>query len=589
MRQNFTSQYMSDLITLFKKDLFNLIEDLKNNNIIDNLKLESISIDYSSKSKQGDLSTNILLILLKKNLNKEFDIKKYVYNYLLKLEYIDTIEIAKIGFINLNIKKDFLVFKMMEVFKKSFKIYNSTVKSKKINIEFVSANPTGPIHVAHIRGAVLGDVLASILSEVGHKVTREYYVNDSGSQIKVLGTSLFKRYQELFGIKIQINDSEYPGEYLIDIAKEIKNTDSDKWIKLEYDHITKKHFESYGVNYLFKQIKKNLSLLDIHFDKFTFESHIVNKKLIDQVFKILEEKKLIYEGFLEKPLGEDDKNWKPRKQLLFRSTIFTDDVDRPFKKADGDWTYFANDAAYHYDKFTRGYDNLINIWGADHIGYISRMKSIVNAFSNKTNYLDIFICQIVRLIKNDKLLKMSKRDGNFVTLEDIYKDVGKDPLRYFMISSKSETPMDFNINKVVEKNKDNPVFYCQYAYARASSVLRKANNFEDFKNLDKLYNLFDKNLISTYEWEIILKLLSWPYVLMKTAETKQPHRITNYLEDLCSHFHSFWNKGKDDDNLRMIDELNIKKTISKLIWISFFHKTLNQIFNIIGIDSPESM
>ena len=580
---------MIDLITIFKQDVLNLVYDLKKQKIVDNLNVNSISIDYSSKSRQGDLSTNVLLLLFKNKIDKNFDIKKYISKYFLDLEYIETLEIANIGFINLNIKKNFLITKIQENFQNSFKIDQSNISTQKINIEFVSANPTGPIHVAHMRGAVLGDVLASILNSVGHKVTREYYVNDAGSQIKILGKSLYKRYQELFSINIKIEDSEYPGNYLIEIAKEIKKLDGDKWINSPDFKKKDKYFELYAVNFLVNRIKNNLALINIYFDKFTFETEIVNLKIIDKVFKLLDKSNLIYEGILAKPLGEDDVSWKPRKQLLFRSTQFSDDVDRAFKKANGEWTYFANDSAYHYDKYARGFDKLINIWGADHIGYITRMKSIVEVFSKKENYLEVFVCQIVRLIKEGAVLKMSKRDGNFITLEDIYNEVGKDPLRYFMISSKNETPMDFDINKVIEKNKDNPVFYCQYAYARASSVLRKANDLKIFENIESSFDLFDKNYISDYEWQIILKLLSWHYVLKQSAETKQAHRITNYLEDLCSQFHSFWNKGNDDVNLRMIDEENINKTISKLIWVSFFQKTLNQIFDIIGIDSPETM
>ena len=580
---------MSDLITLFKSDIFILIRSLKDKKIIDQIKESSVSIDYASKSKQGDLSTNILLILMKKILNKDFELKKYITNHLLNLKYIESIEIAKAGFINIMIDKNFLIAEITNGFKNSFRIDCSEFESKKINIEFVSANPTGPIHVAHMRGAVLGDVLSSILTSVGHQVTREYYVNDAGSQIKTLRKSLFKRYQELFSIDIEINKDEYPGKYLIGIANEIKNLDGSKWIKFEDLKVRNTYFESFAINSIVKTIKKNLSLINISFDTFTFESQIVKSKIINKVFDILKENDLIYEGILKKPLGEENENWEPRKQLLYRSTKFSDDADRAFKKNDGEWTYFANDAAYHYDKFNRGYDKLINIWGADHIGYISRMKSIVDTISYKKDYLDIHVCQIVRLIKNGDLIKMSKRDGNFITLEDIYNEVGKDPLRYFMISSKSTTPMDFDMNKVIEKNKDNPVFYCQYAFARATSVLRKARDLEAFKDLEDNFDSFDKDTVSVYEWEIILKLLSWPYILKQTAESKQPHRITNYLEDLCSHFHSFWNKGKDDESLRMIDENNINKTITKLIWISYFKNTLNQIFTIIGIDAPESM
>ena len=291
---------------------------------------------------------------------------------------------------------------------------------------------------------------------------------------------------------------------------------------------------------------------------------------------------------MSKPLGDDADNWEPRKQLLFKSTNFSDDSDRAFKKENGEWTYFANDAAYHYGKYLRNYDKLINIWGADHIGYVKRMTSITNILSNKDGYLKVVICQIVRLIKDGNLLKMSKREGNFVSLKNILNEVGKDALRYYMISTKSETPMDFDLNKVITKNKDNPVFYCQYAFARASSIIRKSNN-TDILNFPESFNLFKISALSNDEWEIVLKLLFWPYVLQQTAESKQPHRIINYLEDLCSLFHSFWNKGKNNPALRIIDSNNNQNTNSKLIWIEAFRMILRDIFKIIGIDAHENM
>ena len=581
---------MTNIISLFKNDLYKLIDDLESKKNIVDFRKNSISIDYSSKSKQGDLSTNILLILRKKNLNKDFNIESYVFNFLKNLQYIERIEIAKAGFVNIFIKKNFIINQLKNLINnQDYQKEYLTIKKENINIEFVSANPTGPIHVAHIRGAVLGDVLSSVLESIGHNVTREYYVNDAGSQIKTLGNSLFKRYQQLFNINIELLSNEYPGSYLIDIAKQIKDKDSDKWLSYKDKVYLNNYFESYSTNYLINKIKEDLSLININFDKFTFESQIVKSKLIDKVFLLLKEKNLIYEGILEKPLGDDGDDWEPRKQLLFRSTTFLDDSDRAFKKADGEWTYFANDAAYHYDKYQRGYDKLINIWGADHIGYIKRMKSIVDATSNKKNYLDVFICQIVRLIKDNNILKMSKRDGNFITLKKIHDKVGTDALRYFMISSKSETPMDFDMDKVIEKNKDNPVFYCQYAYARASSVIRKASEMKNIPNATNSLDIFDETSVSEYEWQIILKILFWPNILLQAAENKQPHRITLYLEDLCSHFHSFWNKGKDDISLRMLDESDIEKTITKLIWLESFKIVLSNAFKIIGIKAPETM
>ena len=580
---------MSDFISLFKEDLYKLTEDLKKKGIIKEFNKEKISVDHSSKSKKGHLSTNIFIILLKKNLKKNFKLKNYILNYFNNLKYIENIEIAKIGFINIFIKKNYISLKLKELFNETNKENQKFIKNKKINIEFVSANPTGPLHLAHIRGAVLGDVLSSILKTVGYDVTREYYVNDAGSQIDILANSLYKRYQQQFKIDIKLTKNDYPGNYLIEIAKKIKKSDGDKWISYP-DNIKKKnYFKNYAVTNLIDKIKKDLKLINISFDQFTFESQIVTDKYIDKVFNLLNKNDLIYKGILNKPLGDEGKDWEPRKQLLFRSTNFDDDSDRPFKKSNGEWTYFANDSAYHYQKYTRGYDKLINIWGADHIGYIQRMKSIVDVVSNKKNYLEIYICQIVRLIKNGELLKMSKREGNFITLKDIYKEVGKDALRYSMISTKSETPMDFDMNKVIEKNKDNPVFYCQYAYARASSVIRKSNEIIKIPKIEDSLNLFDISYVTEYEWKIILKILSWPYVLNQTAKNKQPHRITNYLEDLSSKFHSFWNKGKDNTSLRMIDENNIHKTITTLIWIQAFRKTFYDAFKIIGIEAPEVM
>jgi arginyl-tRNA synthetase len=297
----------------------------------------------------------------------------------------------------------------------------------------------------------------------------------------------------------------------------------------------------------------------------------------------------LYEGTLKKPKGDKLDDWKPRNQLLFRSSKFNDDSDRPLKKSSGEWTYFANDIAYHYDKITRNFHQLINVWGADHIGYIKRMQSMVDILSNKKFFLDIRICQIIRLLKNGKIVKMSKRDGNFVTLKEVFNQVGKDPLRYYMISTKNETSIDFDINKVIEKNNDNQVFYCQYAFARASSVINKAVKINEFKEFKKQFINFDKYSISKYEREIILKIISWPYILIQSVILKQPHKITNYIEDLSAHFHSFWNRGKDDKSLRFIDISNSKKTISKLLWIESMRIVFKDAFKIIGIDAHEEM
>jgi len=590
MHLNSISLYMNDFVSIFLKDISSIVDKLIDTIIIESSFDKSmISIDYLSKSKQGDISTNLLIVLRKFLINKNFNLNNNLYQKIQNLDYVNKIEIAKAGFINIFFDEKFLIDKLSDVIKEENNYgQNDLGQESNVNIEFVSANPTGPIHIAHIRGAVYGDVLANILEKTGHKVTREFYVNDAGSQITILGNSLYKRYQQLRGKKIDLDDGEYPGKYLIKIAENISSKDKDKWLSKD-EGIRNKYFRDYAVKEILNSIKNDLEEIDIYFDKFSFETEIIKQNKIVEVIKILKKKDLLYEGTLEKPKGEELRDWEPRRQLLFRSSNFNDDRDRSFQKANGDWTYFANDVAYHYDKITRNFNQLINIWGADHIGYIKRMKSIVDVISNKKNFLDIRICQIVRLLKNDQVLKMSKREGIFVTLREIFNLVGKDSLRYYMISTKNETSIDFDVNKVIEKNKNNPVFYCQYAYARASSVINKALNINEFNEFKKQIFNFDINSVTVHEREIILKIISWPHVLIQSAILKQPHKITNFIEDLSAHFHSFWNKGKDDQSLRLIDTSNPKKTITKLLWVESMRIVLKNAFQIIGIEALAKM
>ena len=588
MLQDFIRNYMNNHIELLHNYFIKYSREAIDKNLFENINTKSISIDFSSKSRKGDVSSNFYLVAIKKIKEKNFNFKDDLLKGLSELFFVQDCHISKNGFININIKKEFLIEQIFYLLNEKDKFGKSNFgKEKNVNIEFVSANPTGPITVAHMRGAVLGDVITSLLLNSGYKVTREYYVNNAGSQINILGNSLYKRYLELFGQSIKLNHDEYPGEYLIEIAKLIKKEDGDKWVE-KNSKDKENYFKTYAVKYLLNIIKKDLKLLNIEFDKFSFEADIVSSNVINDLFKILDDSDLLYNGVLEKPKGEDIDDWEPRSQLLFKSSQIFDDQDRALKKSNGEWTYFANDAAYHLDKFNRKFDKLINIWGADHIGYIPRMKSVLKTISNSENYLEVLTCQIVRLIKNNKILKMSKREGNFVTLNEVYNQVGKDPLRYFMISKKSETSIDFDLNKVIEKNKDNPVFYCQYAYARASSVINKANdlgiNINSFNKNTKI-----KEYLTNDEIEIILKLLSYPYILHQSSLKREPHRLTNFIEDVSISFHSFWNKGKENESLRFIDEKNILKSQTKLLWLHSMRIVFENIFNIIGIDYHETM
>ncbi|MDC0045183.1 arginine--tRNA ligase [Pelagibacteraceae bacterium] len=576
------NSYIQKLLNFF----YDITDELLKNNLISDINKNQINVDYLSDKKLGDVASNFYLIIKKKILDKNFDFEDYIQKKTKSLNFIDRYEISKNGFINIYLDKNFILNSLNNIYKNDFLKEIKFKKNKNINIEFVSANPTGPIHIAHIRGAVFGDVLSNLYNKMGYNVTREYYVNDAGSQINILANSLYKRYLELFDKKIELLEDEYPGEYLIEIAKEILTRDGDKWLQNNKDD-TLKYFKNYSVNTLITKIKTDLKLLNINFDQFTHESDIEKSRIIENLLKVLKEKKLIYEGTLPKPRGEDA-DWEPRKQLLFKSSKLLDDQDRALKKANGEWTYFANDAAYHYNKFKRNYDKLINIWGSDHIGYIPRMKSLLLAIKGDYNYFDVLTCQIVSLIQNNNRIKMSKREGNFITLENVFSNVGKDPIRYYMISTRNETSIDFDLDAVIKKNKDNNVFYCQYAYARASSVINKAKDINiDLLNLENLN--IDVENISEDEWKIIKNLISYPYLLYQSTLSNEPHRLTNYLEDICAQFHSIWNKGKENQSLRFIDEKNIVKTQIKLFWIQSFRVVLFDIFSIIGIDSPEKM
>ena len=576
------NSYIQKLLNFF----YDITDELLKNNLISDINKNQINVDYLSDKKLGDVASNFYLIIKKKILDKNFEFEDYIQKKTKSLNFIDRYEISKNGFINIYLDKNFILNSLNNIYKNDFLKEIKFKKNKNINIEFVSANPTGPIHIAHIRGAVFGDVLSNLYNKMGYNVTREYYVNDAGSQINTLANSLYKRYLELFDKKIELLEDEYPGEYLIEIAKEILTRDGDKWLLNNKDD-TLKYFKNYAVNTLITKIKTDLKLLNINFDQFTHESDIEKSRIIENLLKVLKEKKLIYDGTLPKPRGEDA-DWEPRKQLLFKSSKLLDDQDRALKKANGEWTYFANDAAYHYNKFKRNYDKLINIWGSDHIGYIPRMKSLLLAIKGDDNYFDVLTCQIVSLIQNNNRIKMSKREGNFITLENVFSNVGKDPIRYYMISTRNETSIDFDLDAVIKKNKDNNVFYCQYAYARASSVINKAKDINiDLLNLENLN--IDVENISEDEWKIIKNLISYPYLLYQSTLSNEPHRLTNYLENICSQFHSIWNKGKENQSLRFIDEKNIVKTQIKLFWIQSFRVVLFDIFSIIGIDSPEKM
>jgi len=424
---------------------------------------------------------------------------------------------------------------------------------RKVNVEYVSANPTGPLHVGHTRGAVFGDALASLLDFAGHEVTREYVINDGGVQIDTLARSAYLRYLQAHGQDVEFPEGVYPGDYLIPVGEALKAKFGDQFLD-KGEQYWMEEIRNFATDAMMDLIREDLALLGVEMDVFFSEKSLYGTGRIEDAIESLRAKGLIYEGTLDPPKGKKPEDWEPREQTLFKSTDYGDDVDRPIKKSDGNWTYFAPDIAYHYDKVERGFDELINVFGADHGGYVKRMKAAVSALSEDRVPLDIKLTQLVRLFKNGEPYKMSKRAGTFVTLRDVVEQVGADVTRFHMLTRKNDAPLDFDFDKVTEQSKDNPVFYVQYAHARVCSVLRKAEE-TGWDVSDTTLEAVDLSG-NTHEAELALakNLAEWPRLVEIAARTNEPHRIAFYLYDLAANFHALWNRGNDAPELRFLQD-----------------------------------
>ena len=427
---------------------------------------------------------------------------------------------------------------------------------KRVNVEFVSANPTGPLHVGHTRGAVFGDALASLLDFAGYAVTREYYINDGGAQVDVLARSAFERYREACGLSPEIAQGLYPGDYLVPVGAALKEKYGDSLVDApEAEWLAE--FRQIATDAMMDLICGDLGALGIEMDRFFSEKSLYGSGRIEAAIADLQAKGLIYQGVLEPPKGKLGEDWEAREQTLFRSTEHGDDVDRPVKKSDGAWTYFAPDIAYHYDKVERGFDQLIDVFGADHGGYVKRLKAIVAAVSDERVPLDVKLTQLVRLTKNGKPFKMSKRAGTFVTLRDVVDRVGSDVVRFVMLTRKNDAPLEFDFDKVTEQSRDNPVFYVQYAHARVCSVLRKAK--------DAGIKLSDTaHLEDAAEFALAKKLAEWPRVVEIAARSHEPHRVAFYLYDLAAEFHALWNRGNEFSHLRFLQDGDAAASAAKI-------------------------
>lgn len=546
-------------------------------------------VEKPNNENFGDLSTNIALISSKSFSKKPIEIAEYLKKELIKLDDFEEINIVKPGFINFKLKHKVLISFLRKVINKKKLISESIGKGKSINVEYVSANPTGPLHVGHCRGAVYGDVLSTLLVATGHQVTKEYYVNDAGSQIDLLAKSAIIRYKELFnGPNKDYPEDFYPGEYLISVAKELKKQFGEKLISDDsnqyFDQVKEK-----TVSMMLEMIKNDLKNLNINQDIFVSELELVKKGKIDEAINELKEQDLIYHGTLEQPKGKVIEDWEPREQMLFKSSLYGDEVDRPLQKSNGEWTYFANDIAYHFDKYKRGSDHLIDILGADHGGYVKRMNASVKALTSNRAEFTAKLCQMVKLTKNGKQLKMSKRAGDFITLEDMISEVGSDSIRFMMMYRKNEAPLEFDFDKVTEQSKDNPVFYVQYAHARISSVLRKLDNDNEYFDLNDFSECKLELLTSNQEIDLIRKILDWESVIETSVTLFEPHRIAYYLYELSAVFHSLWNQGKIDSSLRFIEIENDELSYARIGLILSAQRTIKSGLDILGVSAPNEM
>ena len=498
---------------------------------------------------------------------------------------IEDISIIKPGFINIKFKAIFWTNFAEELIKNS-KTFGINTKEEKKNflIEFVSANPTGPLHVGHCRGAILGDVISNVLLFNKHKVTKEYYVNDYGNQIINFTKSVYFRIREIiFNEPFPLNNEElYPGDYIIDFAQNIIN--SNKEINFENYEKIFEELTSIYIEEALRLIKKNLNSLGIIHDNFISEKKLVTNQEVEKVIDFLQKNKFVYKGKIKAPAGENTDKWVERDQLLFKSTDFGDDKDRALQKSDGAWTYFASDVAYHKNKLDRKFDYLINILGADHAGYIKRISSSVDALSNTNGKLICKVSQLVKLIKDKKPFKMSKRKGDYITVDDLINEVGKDATRFIMLNRSSDVELDFDFDNIIEKSKDNPLYYVQYSYARIASVFRHLG--KDLK-LDIKIEKYDFEY-SNDEIEILKKISEWPKCIDAASNKLEPHRIPTYLYELASLFHSYWNLGRENPEKRFINE---QKKISddKLVFLKIISNVVSSGMNIVGVSLPKKM
>jgi arginyl-tRNA synthetase len=556
------------------------------------LDLARVIVEAPRDTTHGDLATNAAMVLSKAAGMKPRDLADLLLPRLTAHPEIVSAEIAGPGFINLRLSEDFWRDRLKDILIAGATYGESDEgNGRRVNVEYVSANPTGPLTAGHARGAVVGDAIASLLAKTGYEVCREYYINDAGAQVDVLARSAFLRYREALGETIaEIPSGFYPGEYLKAVGHALAERDGAKWRDLpEAEWLPE--LRSFAVAAMMEAIKADLSLLGIKMDRFSSERALVEAGAVKRALAELDSQGLLYTGILEPPKGKQLDDWEPREQLLFRSTQFGDDVDRPLAKADGSFTYFANDIAYHFDKYSRDYPTLIDVVGADHGGWVKRITAAVAAITQGKASMDVKLCQLVNLLQDGQPVKMSKRSGTFVTLRDIIDKVGGDVVRFIMLTRRNDQTLDFDFAKVTEKSKDNPVFYVQYAHARCRSVQRQAlSQFgAEILSPESLLAADTRRLDSPEELDLIRRMAAWPAVLSGAAEAHEPHRIAFYLYDLAASFQQLYSRGNDNASLRFLLESDRSLTIARLALAQSVVTVIAGGLRVIGVEPAEEL
>lgn len=590
-----------NIFATFKSRIDAVVEALSAEGLLPTgLDLTRVAAEPPREAGHGDIATNAAMILAKPAGKAPRALADLLLPRLRAMPDVVEATVAGPGFINLKVNDAIWRDALRDVLTQGTGYGDAQVGGgQPINVEYVSANPTGPMHVGHARGAVVGDTLANLLAKAGFKVTKEYYVNDAGGQVDNVARALRMRYLQVLGRitaedvqgALERKEIQYGGEYLIPCAEALVERDGDKWADVTDENFWIPPLRDFIVEFMMRIVKEDLAAMGIRHDVFTSEKALTQAGKVDDALKFLSDGGLTYTGVLEPPKGKTPDDWEPRPQLLFKATEFGDEIDRPLKKSSGAWTYFAADIAYHKDKVDRGFNDLVNVWGADHGGYVKRVDAALKALTANKGKLDVLLCQMVRVFNKGEPVKMSKRAGTFVTMRDLIDEVGRDVVRFIMLTRKNDAPLDFDYAKVTEKSRENPVFYVQYAYARGRSVFRHAADmFPDADLSDAGLGAADlTRLQDPDELGVLRMLASWPRTVEGAALAHEPHRLAFYMYDLASQFHALWNKGNDAAELRFLQAEDRAVSLARLALVRGVGLVIASGLAVFGVEPMEEM